>query len=87
MGILDIFRKKPELAKDPVCHMSVDVAKARVTSQFEGETFYFCAPGCKVAFEKEPEKYLSGDAEEAPQQHNPPEPPKVSFIGRLFGRK
>ena len=61
MGILDIFRKKPELAKDPVCHMMVDVAKARATSQFEGETFYFCAPGCKHMFDEDPSKYIGAE--------------------------
>jgi len=28
-------------------------------SEHEGTTYYFCAPGCKVAFDKEPEKYVS----------------------------
>jgi len=23
-----------------------------------GKTYYFCAPGCKVAFEKNPHKYM-----------------------------
>lgn len=23
-----------------------------------GKTYYLCAPGCKVAFEKDPEKHL-----------------------------
>ena len=61
MGILDIFRKKPELAKDPVCHMTVDVAKARFTSQFQGDTFYFCAPGCKHMFDEDPPKYIGSE--------------------------
>jgi len=34
-------------------------------SDHEGTTYYFCAPGCKVAFDKEPEKYLSGNGAEA----------------------
>ncbi|MEE8466241.1 MAG: YHS domain-containing protein, partial [Dehalococcoidia bacterium] len=33
-------------------------------SEHEGTTYYFCAPGCKVAFNKEPEKYLAGDVAE-----------------------
>jgi YHS domain-containing protein len=28
-------------------------------SEYQGTTYYFCAPGCKVAFDKEPDKYLS----------------------------
>ncbi|MGQ9700110.1 MAG: YHS domain-containing protein [Candidatus Bipolaricaulaceae bacterium] len=26
--------------------------------EYKGRTFYFCAPGCKALFEKNPEKYL-----------------------------
>lgn len=25
---------------------------------FKEKIFYFCAPGCKIAFEKEPEKFI-----------------------------
>jgi Cu+-exporting ATPase len=43
---------------DPVCGMKVDPATAAATYEYEGKTYYFCAPGCKTAFEKDPEKYL-----------------------------
>lgn len=46
------------MAKDPVCGMEVDEKKAAATMDYKGKTYYFCAPGCKVAFQKEPEKYL-----------------------------
>ncbi len=45
------------MAKDPVCGMQVDEKKAVATSVYKGATYYFCASGCKVAFEKNPEKY------------------------------
>jgi YHS domain-containing protein len=45
-------------AKDPVCDMVVDIATAKLTSLYHGETVYFCAPGCKRAFDKDPERYL-----------------------------
>jgi YHS domain-containing protein len=45
------------MAKDPVCGMQVDEKKAAATSVYQGTTYYFCAPGCKVAFEKSPEKF------------------------------
>lgn len=61
MGLLDLFRKKPEMAKDPVCHMMVDKAKARATSDYEGETYYFCAPGCKLMFLEDPPKYIGSE--------------------------
>ena len=46
------------MAKDPVCGMDVDEATAKQTTQYEERTYYFCAPGCKKAFEAEPQKYL-----------------------------
>ena len=51
------------MAKDPVCNMEVDEATAAAKSEYDGTTYYFCAPGCKRAFDKEPEKYLSGHDE------------------------
>ena len=47
---------KPE-AKDPVCGMMVDVASAKHTMQFAGQTIYFCCPHCKQAFERNPRSY------------------------------
>jgi len=46
------------MARDPVCGMDVDEATARQTTEYKGETYYFCAPGCKKAFETDPETYL-----------------------------
>jgi YHS domain-containing protein len=43
---------------DPVCKMTIDSQKAAACSEYKGQTIYFCAPGCKVAFDKDPEKYL-----------------------------
>ena len=39
--------------------MQVEIPTARHTSEHGGETYYFCGPGCKRAFEKEPEKYAT----------------------------
>jgi len=47
-----------ELAKDPVCDMLVDVATAKLTSAYHGELVYFCAVGCKLDFDEDPERYL-----------------------------
>jgi YHS domain-containing protein len=46
------------MAKDPVCGIDVNEAICKYTAQHDGQTNYFCAPGCKKAFEAEPEKYL-----------------------------
>ncbi|MEK6751563.1 MAG: YHS domain-containing protein [Chloroflexota bacterium] len=42
---------------DPVCKMEVDPATAQWKSEHKGKTYYFCSPGCKASFDKEPEKY------------------------------
>lgn len=55
------------MAIDPVCKMEVDEKTATWTSQYKGSTYYFCAPGCKSAFDREPEKYLGGH--EGHEQH------------------
>jgi YHS domain-containing protein len=53
------FRKEIfKMAIDPVCGMQVDEKSAAATYEYQGKTYYFCAPGCKAAFVKEPEKYL-----------------------------
>ena len=57
------------MAMDPVCHMEVDETTAKWTSEYKGQTYYFCAPGCKASFDKDPEKYLGG-AEEGHEHHH-----------------
>jgi YHS domain-containing protein len=48
-------------AMDPVCGMTVDPDRARaagLTSEYDGQTYFFCAKGCKLDFEEDPAKYL-----------------------------
>lgn len=47
------------MAVDPVCGMTVDVKKAAGVSNYKGKTYYFCSRGCKIQFDKEPEKFLN----------------------------
>jgi YHS domain-containing protein len=42
---------------DPVCLMDVDPATARHRLEYNGRTYYFCAPSCKRDFEREPQAY------------------------------
>jgi YHS domain-containing protein len=49
-----------EKVKDLVCGMTIDPQTAAATSEYKGQTYYFCARGCKVAFDKDPEKYIKG---------------------------
>ncbi len=57
------------MARDPVCGMDVDEKKAVARSEYKGKTYYFCAQGCKMAFDKEPEKY-TGKEDAAGHKHH-----------------
>ena len=48
-----------ETAIDPVCGMTVTIAEARFASDHDGETYYFCAPGCRHNFEADPARFVS----------------------------
>ena len=54
---------------DPVCGMDIDPATAAGTSEYKGQTYYFCAPGCKKSFDKDPEKYVSAARDEHEHHH------------------
>ena len=59
--ILDLFDSGYSF-RDPVCGMMVSAAKPHGgTYEYKGDTYYFCGPGCRVAFSKEPTPYLSGE--------------------------
>jgi len=68
VGCKTSFSKNPEdylqqeppsgIAIDPVCDMEVDIATAKYMSEYEGQIYYFCAPGCKRSFEKDPQAYI-----------------------------
>ncbi len=57
------------MAKDPVCGMDVDERTAAGKSEYKGQTYYFCAPGCKQAFDREPEKYIAKPGQGHPSEH------------------
>ncbi|MFQ6089785.1 MAG: YHS domain-containing protein [Candidatus Methanofastidiosia archaeon] len=46
------------MAIDPICKMQVNEKTAKWKTEHKGKTYYFCAPGCKAKFLKEPEKYM-----------------------------
>ena len=46
------------MAVDPVCKMDVDEKTAKWKSSYAGKEYFFCAPGCKKTFEKNPAKYV-----------------------------
>lgn len=45
--------------RDPVCGMSVDMAKTAHKTTHEGRDIGFCSAGCKTKFEAAPEQYLT----------------------------
>ncbi len=60
-----IFGKAGDTAIDPVCKMTVPrVNPNGGTADHEGETYYFCGPGCRVAFVTRPATFLANDAAE-----------------------
>jgi xanthine dehydrogenase accessory factor len=48
----------PTTAIDPICGMSVEIAGAKHSYEYQGTTYYFCCPGCKTTFGKAPEQYV-----------------------------
>jgi len=50
-------QNQPDTFVDPVCGMSVDPATAAARTCHEGVEVYFCAQGCKQAFDAHPGKY------------------------------
>ncbi len=51
------------MAVDPVCRMAVKEDTAQFTSQYQGKMYYFCAAGCKKAFDENPENYMPAEKE------------------------
>jgi Cu+-exporting ATPase len=51
--------KETEMARDPVCGMTVDEKKAAATTTHRGKTYHFCSAGCKATFDKAPERYAA----------------------------
>lgn len=47
------------MEKDPVCAMEVDPRTSRLKSEHRGRTYYFCGPGCRKAFEANPDRFLA----------------------------
>jgi YHS domain-containing protein len=63
-----VFGKPGEMATDPVCGMQVPKGDPRGgTHEHAGQTYYFCAPGCRTAFAADPDRFLA----EGPTGHMP----------------
>lgn len=54
--------ERPTQLIDPVCGMTVDVARAEEAGlllEHEGRTFAFCRSGCRAAFVDDPDEYTA----------------------------
>lgn len=51
------------MATDPVCGMTVEPDQAAGQADYQGTTYYFCAEGCRKAFQEDPERYLTGGSQ------------------------
>ncbi len=67
--------------KDPVCGMNVDPASAAGTSQYQGQTVFFCSQGCKAKFDADPGEFSAvpparpaGPASPMPPAHGHADP-------------
>jgi P-type Cu+ transporter len=51
------------IVKDPVCGMEVEVETTppALTTEYKGQTYYFCGRGCLLDFKDEPERILAPD--------------------------
>lgn len=54
---------------DPVCWMDVARKSIAGKSEYNGRTYYFCSPGCKEAFDSDPELYVD-ESDETKQKLN-----------------
>jgi xanthine dehydrogenase accessory factor len=52
----------PSFYINPVCGIPVDMNNPKHIIEYKGEKVYFCCDGCKVKFEKDPEKYIQARA-------------------------
>lgn len=47
------------MERDPVCGMQVDPQQSAYTSDYQGQTYYFCSERCKRQFDQDPALYAA----------------------------
>ena len=52
-GAVEVQAPKVETAIDPICGMTVDAVDTSNPLEVDGETYWFCCPGCRAAFESQ----------------------------------
>jgi Cu+-exporting ATPase len=61
----------PVLAKDPVCGMNVNPAKAAGIIDHNGKSYQFCSKGCVAKFQADPERFLDPNYRPGGMSHAP----------------
>lgn len=74
-----MMTERPSHLLDPVCGMTVDVARAEAAGlllEHDGRTFAFCGAGCRRSFVDDPSEFLNGGelAAGPPAQEHPEMP-------------
>ena len=72
---MNLSAKKNKTVVDPVCGMTVVPGVKEIITSIDGQTYYFCAEGCRQSFEENPQKFL-----------NPRPAKKKGLWGRYLGR-
>ncbi|MFC4350857.1 heavy metal translocating P-type ATPase [Fodinicurvata halophila] len=57
--------------RDPVCGMYVSPETAAASSDYEGQSYYFCSTGCRDKFSAAPDDYLESDTSRAREKAVP----------------
>lgn len=56
---MNLSAKNTKSVVDPVCGMTVVPGIKEIITTIDGETYYFCAEGCRHSFEENPQKFLN----------------------------
>jgi len=48
-----------DITRQTICPVMEGAINKNIFTEYKGKKVYFCCPGCKEKFEKEPEKYLA----------------------------
>lgn len=52
------------MVEDPVCGMQINIETAPAQTEYDGEIYYFCSQGCKMAFEENPNQFIFPEEED-----------------------
>ena len=69
---MKLHSKRKNAITDPVCGMNIIPEMDSIFTEFEGDTYYFCAENCLNSFIKNPHKFIC------------PEPSKNKGIWRRY---